>query len=99
MTIDIGGNKITYDSTAPAAASTPLGSFYEALVGAEFTLTIDKNRKVTRIEGREKVLERLVKANPQMKSLVEQLLSEAALKELAEKALLGVKRPPSRDKD
>src|SRR5262249_30750239 len=86
MAIDIGGSKITYDSTAPGAAANPLSDFFKGLVGAEFTLTVGKNMKVTRIEGREKVLEGLVKANPPMRPLLEQILSEGALKEMADKA-------------
>ena len=85
MDIDIGGSKIQYDSTKESAASNPLGEFFKALVGAEFTITLDmKTVKVTKVEGRKKFLDELVKANPQMKPLLEQILSETALKEMAE---------------
>jgi RNA polymerase sigma factor (sigma-70 family) len=99
MTIDIGGSKINYDSTAPRAASDPLSDFVKALVGAEFTLTIGKDMKVTKIEGHERFLGGLVKANPRMKPLMEQILSEEALKEMADKALVDVEFTLSRDKN
>jgi hypothetical protein len=85
MNIDIGGSKIQYDSTKESTATNPLGEFFKALVGAEFTITLDmKKVEVTGVEGRKKFLEDLVKANPQMKPLLEQILSEKALKEMAE---------------
>jgi RNA polymerase sigma factor (sigma-70 family) len=99
MTIDIGGNKVEYDSTKEQSGTNPLADFFKALVGAEFTLTIDKNMKVTKIEGREKFLEGLGKANPQMKPLLEQILSEEALKEMADRALVGAELTRTMDKN
>jgi ribosomal protein S25 len=85
MDIDIGGSKIQYDSTKENTATNPLGEFFKALVGAEFTITLDmKKVEVTNVEGRKKFLDDLVKANPQMKPLLDQILSEKALKEMAE---------------
>src|SRR6516225_10674924 len=47
MDIEIGGNKITYDSTKDAAgAGNPLAEFFKALVGSEFELTISPEMKV-----------------------------------------------------
>jgi RNA polymerase sigma factor (sigma-70 family) len=99
VTIDIGGNKVEYDSTKAQSGTNPLADFFKALVGAEFTLTIDKNMKVTKIEGREKFLEGLGKANPQMKPLLEQILSEEALKEMADKALVDAELTLTLDKN
>jgi RNA polymerase sigma factor (sigma-70 family) len=99
MTIDIGGSKITYDSAAPSTAANPLSDFFRPLVGAELTLTIGKNVKVTKIEGREELLKRLVAANPRMKPLLDQVLSEEALKEMADKALIDVELTLTRDKN
>jgi hypothetical protein len=88
MDIDIGGSKISYDSSKAAAdASNPLGEFFKNLVGSEFRLTISLKPdavKVTKIEGRDDFLKKLTGANPQMKPLLEQILSETALKEMAE---------------
>jgi hypothetical protein len=85
MDIDIGGSKISYDSSKDSTANNPLGDFFKALVGSEFTITLDtKTLKVTKVEGREEFLKKLVTANPQMKPLLEQILSQDALKEMAE---------------
>src|SRR5205823_4488229 len=80
MDIDIGGNRSSYDSTKPEAVGNPLADFFKALVGSEFTLTISTDTKVTKIEGREEFIKKLVTANPQMRPLLEQILSEDALK-------------------
>src|SRR5438876_7015317 len=54
MDIEIGGNKITYDSTNPTASTgNPLADFFKALVGSQFKLTISPDMKVTKIEGRD----------------------------------------------
>ena len=90
MNIDIGGSKITYDSTAPkenpaGAANNPLNKFFEALNNATFTITLDtKEMKVTNIEGHDKFVTKLTDANPSMKPLLEKILSKDALKDMAE---------------
>ena len=91
MDIDIGGSKIQYDSTKESTATNPLGEFFKALVGAEFTITLDmKKVEVTKVEGRDKFLGDLVKANPQMKPLLDQILSENALREMAQPTFAAV---------
>ncbi len=89
MDIDIGGSKISYDSTAATAnnaqTTSPLSEFFKQLVGSEFKLTLDtKKLEVSKVEGQKEFVDKLVKANPQMKPLLEQILSEKALKEMAE---------------
>lgn len=85
MNIEIGGSKIDYDSTKDAAASNPLGDFFKALVDATFTIELDtKELKVTKVEGRDGFISKLTAANPQMKPLLEVILSQDALKEMAE---------------
>jgi hypothetical protein len=90
MDIDIGGSKISYDSTTAAGAnntgaSNPLSDFFKQLVGSEFKIHLDtKTLKVTQVEGQKEFVDKLVKANPQMKPLLEQILSDNALKEMAE---------------
>ena len=53
MDIEIGGNKIVYDSTNPSAGTSnnPLQDFFKALVGSEFKLTISPEMKVVKIEA------------------------------------------------
>lgn len=85
MDIDIGGSKISYDSTKDTTANNPLGDFFKALVGTKFTITLDpKTYKVTKVDGRDAFIQKLVAANPQMKQLLETILSNDALKEMAE---------------
>ena len=87
MDIDIGGSPIKYDSTSAAAnnASNPLSEFFKALVGSKFTITLDpKTLKITKIEGRKEFVDKLVQANKQMQPLLDKILSEDALREMAE---------------
>jgi hypothetical protein len=85
MEIEIGGSKISYDSTKEATANNPLGDFFKALVGSKFTITLDtKELKVTDMQGRDEFLKKLVAANPGMKQLLDTILSQEALKEMAE---------------
>jgi len=92
MDIDIGNQKITYDSQKDAGGTNnPLGEFFKALVNAEFTFTLNtKTMKVEKVEGRDKFLGDLVKQNPQMKPLLEQILSEKALMQMAEPTFAAV---------
>jgi hypothetical protein len=85
MDIEIGGSKISFDSTKDNAANNPLADFYKALVDSKFTIELNlKDMTVSKMEGRDEFLKKLVAANPQMKQLLDTILSEAALKEMAE---------------
>ncbi len=85
MEIEIGGSKISYDSTKEATANNPLGDFFKALVESKFTITLDtRDLKVTEMQGRDEFLKKLVAANPGMKQLLDTILSQDALKEMAE---------------
>jgi hypothetical protein len=85
MDIEIGGSKISYDSTKEATANNPLGDFFKALVGSKFTITLDtKELRVVDMLGRDEFLKKLVAANPGMKQLLDTILSQDALKEMAE---------------
>jgi hypothetical protein len=85
MDIEIGGSKISYDSTKEAPANNPLGDFFKALVGSKFTIELNtKDLKVEKMDGRDEFLKKLVAANPQMKPLLDTILSQDAIKEMAE---------------
>jgi hypothetical protein len=106
MDIDIGGSKISYDSTATAAgaaaanAQNPLSEFFKQLVGAEFKVTLNKkDLKVTKIDGRKEFVDKLVSANQQMKPLLEQILSEKALIEMAEPTFAVLPTEPKAEGD
>jgi len=87
MDIKIGGNTIAYDSTNPGAANNPLADFFKALLGSKFKVTLDTGSsppKVTKVEGRKEFLDKLGTANQAMKPLLEAILSEDALRQMAE---------------
>jgi hypothetical protein len=90
MDIDIGGNKVAYDSTKDTGTANPLADFFKALVGSEFTLTVSPDGKVTKVEGRDEFLKKLVTANQQMEPMLKQILSDDALKQMAEPAFAVV---------
>jgi hypothetical protein len=91
MRIEIGGQPIEYDSTKEGQqGSTALSEFFKQLVNSEFTLTVDKNFKVIKIDGRDAFLKKLTGANPQMEALLKQILSEDALKEMADPTFAAI---------
>lgn len=99
MAIEIGGNKIEYDSSQPPAAGNPLADFFKALIGSEFKLTISPAMKVVKIEGRDDFIKKLVAANQQMEPLLKQILSEEALKEMTDPAFAAVPDKPVKKGD
>ena len=99
MDIQIGGTPINYDSTKDATGVNPLSDFFKNLVGAEFTLTIDKDMKVTKVEGRDEFLKKLSGSNQQMEPLLKQILSDDALKQMADPAFAIVPGKPVKKGD
>ncbi|MBX9678315.1 MAG: hypothetical protein K2X38_06090 [Gemmataceae bacterium] len=83
MDIDIAGNKVSYDSTATNQPRNPMTEFFQALVGSELTLTIDKELNVKKIEGADKLVEKLSQGNKQLEPLLKSILSDDALKQMA----------------
>src|SRR5262249_29131711 len=66
----------------------PLGKFFEALVGAEFTFTLDRRTgEVMRVEGRAEFVEKLAAANPAMQPVLDTILSDDAMKQMADPAV------------
>jgi hypothetical protein len=88
MKIDIAGNPVSFDSTqeAPASgANTALAEFFKALKGSSFTLTLNtKTMKVEKVDGRDEFLKKLSTANQQLEPLLKKILSEDALKQMAD---------------
>lgn len=86
MSIDIGGSKISYDSTKDTAeTANPLSEFFKALKGSEFVVTLNtKDNKITKITGRDEFIKKMVASNPQMQTLLDKILNEQALKDMAE---------------
>ncbi|HEV3204228.1 MAG TPA: DUF6263 family protein, partial [Gemmataceae bacterium] len=79
--------------------ANPLSDFFKALVGAEFTLTIDKDMKVSKIDGREEFLKKLTNTNQTMEPLLKQILSEEALKQMADPAFAVIPGKPVKKGD
>ncbi len=98
MAIEIGGSKINYDSTEkqPGASTNPLNKFFEALNEAAFKIVLDTEKMTVKsIDGQKEFVDKLGAANPQMKPLLDKILGEKALKDMAEPmfaALPGVKK-------
>src|SRR5262249_9418654 len=89
MDIDIGGNKINYDSTANPPAN-PMTDFFNALQKLDLTFTINQSdMKIEKIEGNKEFITALAKTNPQMEPLLKSILSEDALKKMAEPTLFA----------
>jgi hypothetical protein len=87
--VEVGGSKISYDSTRPGV-NNPLAAAGNALLGTELVVMISPRLKVTRVEGREALGKKLGKANPPMQAVIEALLSENGLKEMAESLFAGL---------
>jgi Family of unknown function (DUF6263) len=87
MKIDIAGNPVSYDSTNEAATqgtNTALSDFFKAIKGSEFTLTYGKDLTVEKIEGREEFVKKLSSANKQLEPLLNKILGEEAMKQMAD---------------
>jgi hypothetical protein len=100
LNIEIGGNKVEYDSTSPSStAGNILADFFKALVGSEFKLTISPDMKIVKIEGRDEFLQKLVKANPLMEPLLKQILGDEALKQMSDPAFASIPSKPVKKGD
>ena len=82
MKIDIAGNTIEFDSTKPKGAKSAFGDFFAALVGSEFRVTLDRTYKVHKVEGHEELVKKLSADNAEMRTLLQAILTEDALKEM-----------------
>jgi hypothetical protein len=88
MSIDISGNPIVYDSTmkeAPGSAGNPgLMDFFRNLEGSEFTVTLGKDFKVEKVEGRDEFVKKLGAGSPQMDNLLKRVMTDEALKKMCD---------------
>lgn len=84
MSIEIAGQSISYDSTNPTTTNNPLAEFFKSLINSEFTLTLDKAKRVTKVEGREDFIKKLTAANAQMQPLLKEILTDESLKQMAD---------------
>ena len=87
MKIDIAGSPVSYDSTneaAPGGTNTALSEFFKALKGSQFTLTVGKDMGVQKVEGREEFIKKLIQSNKQLEQLLNKILGEEAIKQMAD---------------
>jgi hypothetical protein len=88
--IDVGGNKIEFDSTQRVEASGPLADFYKTLVGSTFKVTLDDEGQVREVQGADALLGKIKSSEPSLAWVVEQVLGDAALRQWAEQSLSGL---------
>jgi len=87
MKIDIAGSPVSYDSaneTAGTGTNSALSEFFKALKGSQFTLTIGKDMSVEKVDGRDEFVKKLVSANKQLEQLLNRILGEEAMKQMAD---------------
>ncbi|MBX9623002.1 MAG: hypothetical protein K2X82_04230 [Gemmataceae bacterium] len=89
MAIDISGNPISYDSTkkdaAGSAGNPGLMDFFKNLEGAEFGVTLNtKTWQVEKVDGKDEFVKKLGAGSPQMDSLLKKILTDDALKQMAD---------------
>src|SRR5260370_38023698 len=63
MEIEIGGNKSPFDPNQDKAGTNPPSDSFKTPVSSEFTLTLDKDTKVSTSEGREELMKELATRN------------------------------------
>ncbi|MBM3997722.1 MAG: caspase family protein, partial [Planctomycetes bacterium] len=80
LEIDIGGNKIVYDSTQQNLAKNPMTEFFDALLKGELTFVIQRDLTVKSVEGRDELIRKLGVVEPETASLLNSILSEDACK-------------------
>jgi RNA polymerase sigma factor (sigma-70 family) len=101
MDIDIGGNKIEYDSTRETAAANPLSEFFKQLVGSESRVTLNEEYKVLKVDKvrrRDDLLKKPSVADPALEKALgtvrEQVFSEDAARLVDEMLFEGLPLGP-----
>jgi len=84
MNIDIGGNKISFDSTDPKQPKNPMTDFFTTLMKQDLTFHISPKMEVISIDGREAFIKSLSETNPAINTLLNTILSKDALTKMAE---------------
>src|SRR5262249_14922431 len=84
MEMEIGENKIAFDSSQPEDKS-PFGDFFKVVVGSDFTFALDGDGKVTRVEGVKELRDRLAASTPMTAPALEQVLTDGAIKQMLQK--------------
>jgi len=88
--IDIGGNRISFDSSQERHQDRSLFEFFQALIGAEFTVTLNKEYRVQKIDGRDDFLKKQRDTKSSMSIVMETLFSEDWMHQMAEISFSGL---------
>jgi hypothetical protein len=100
LSIEIGGQKIVYDSTKDAGQANPLSDFFKQLVDSEFTMTIGDDMKIKgKIEGKDTFINKLIKNNQQMEPLLKEILNDEAFKQMADPTFASLPGKPVKKGD
>jgi hypothetical protein len=78
MSVDIGGNKIDYDSTKPQAGNPAPGFFM--LQKQRFKMHLAPDMTISRVDGAQDFIRKNAAKNPQLEALLQSILSLNALK-------------------
>jgi RNA polymerase sigma factor (sigma-70 family) len=93
LDLDIGGHKITYDSTKDAnSPKNPTAEFYKALVGSQFELTVSPAFQIVKTEGREEFGRKLAAAVPNLGPTVKRVLNRESLQRMVDSVFLDMPR-------
>ena len=66
------------------AGNPSLTEFFKKLVGAKFTVDLDKNYKVEKVEGKDAFIASLGAGSPQMDTLLKKIMTDDALKQMCD---------------
>ena len=95
MNIPIGSTTIAYNSGLKDQPKNPMTEFFDSLMNLTLTLYIDKSTlKVTKVEGRDKFVDKLGESHPQMKNLLKSILGDDAIKQMSEQTWAAIPSKP-----
>jgi hypothetical protein len=84
MELDIGGNKMSYDSQKPAgAAPKAFAAAINPLVGAEFTVTLSPEMEIIAFDVPAALIKRIGAVDPKMQPFVNHILGDDGIKQMA----------------
>ncbi|HVS38768.1 MAG TPA: DUF6263 family protein [Gemmataceae bacterium] len=90
MDVELGGNKISYDSTKADNAKNALSDFFGGIVGAEFKVRLDEESKVQNVEGREEFIKKFSASNPALDAALANVITNGSMGAMAETSFAGL---------
>jgi hypothetical protein len=83
--VDLGNNKkVAFDSTDPESVAKDLAPGIQAVIDGALEFTLGPGLKAEKVEGYKELVEKLGKASPQAKALLEGLFTEESLKQTSD---------------